>query len=204
MTKTMNLAFGVNFDLLKTNLAAAFEKDDNGSRILLSPTKVTEPSTVTFEEMLKEFKEVLGMSDEDSKKIGTTLDSLATKKEGSKFNLNKIKVQLLAAFLYKDMPVQSKEGDGKNTNPVVNDGNENVNKDEKNTSPVTEESTTEYAFAISLDMSEALPDLGFVKLNSLSIAVWNTEREAVLSQIGIGSIAKMLENLNANSSVAVQ
>ena len=52
-------------------------------------------------------------------------------------------------------------------------------------------------FAVAVNMADALPDLGFVKLNSLFIAVWNTEREVVLQQIGTGNITKMLANLNA-------
>lgn len=163
MTQSMNLALGANFDLLKTNLAAVFEKDDNGSKILLVPTKIDSPTPVTLGEMINDFKKAFGMNEEDSKKIESSLD--AVKKEGSAFDVNKITFQLQSAFLYKDSP---KEGEG----------------------------ATEYAFAISVDMSEALPDLGFVKLNSLFIAVWNTERETVLHQIGTGNITKMLANLN--------
>lgn len=32
MTQNMNLALGMNFDLFKTNLAAMYEKDNNGSK----------------------------------------------------------------------------------------------------------------------------------------------------------------------------
>lgn len=63
--------------------------------------------------------------------------------------------------------------------------------------PATGTATTEYAFAINVDMSDALPSLGFIKLNSVFVAVWNTERQAVLRQIGTCDISKMLENLNA-------
>lgn len=164
MTQSMNLALGANFELLKTNLAAVFEKDDNGSRVLLAPTKVENPTSVTLDEMKKDFQKAFNMSDDDSKKIEKSLD--AAKKEGSAFDISKIAFQLQAAFLYRNAP----------TNGTA---------------------TTEYAFAISVDMSDALPDFGFVKLNSLFVAVWNTERQAVLTQIGTGNINKMLENLNA-------
>ncbi len=163
MTKDMNLALGINFDLLKTNLAAVLEKDEKGSKILLVPTKVDSPTPVTLGEMIADFKSAFNMSKEDSDKIGSSLD--AVKKEGSSFDVNAITFQLQSAFLYKDSP---KEGEG----------------------------PTEYAFAISVDMSDALPDLGFVKLNSLFISVWNTERQAVLRQIGTGNITKLLANLN--------
>lgn len=164
MMKNMSLALGANFDLLKTNLAAVFEKDEKGSKMLLVPTKIDSPTPVTLEEMIEDFKQAFGMNEEDAKKIENSLD--AVKKEGSSFDVNAMTFQLQSAFLYKDAP---KEGEG----------------------------VTEYAFAVSVDMSDALPDLGFVKLNSLFIAVWNTEREAVLRQIGTGNIAKMLASLNA-------
>lgn len=164
MTQNMNLALGANFDLLKTNLSAVFEKDNKGSKILLLPTKINSPTAVTLGEMISDFKSAFGMSDEDTKKIGSSLD--AVKKEGSKFNPDAITFQLQSAFLYKDSP---KEGEG----------------------------TLEYAVAVFVNMADALPDLGFVKLNSLFIAVWNTERQAVLQQIGTGTIAKMLAALNA-------
>lgn len=172
MTQSMNLALGANFNLLKTNLAAMFEKDETSNKILLVPTKINSPTPVTLKEMVDDFKSAFGMSDEDSKKIGNTLDAVATPKGEKKFDVNAITFQLQAAFLYKEIPAAQAEAEA-------------------------QKGVTEYAFAISVDMADALPDLGFVKLNSLFVAVWNTEREAVLRQIGTGNIAKILANLNA-------
>lgn len=171
MTQNMNLALGANFDLLKTNLSAMFEKDDNGSKILLLPTKIDSPTPVTLGEMVEDFKNAFGMGKEDSEKIENSLK--AAQKEGSKFDPDAITFQLQAAFLYKEMP---KKGAEDSQQPAKG---------------------TEYAFAVAVNMADALPDLGFVKLNSLFIAVWNTEREVVLQQIGTGNITKMLANLNA-------
>lgn len=169
MTQSMNLALGVNFDLLKTNLAAVFEKDEKSSRILLVPTKTDSPTPVTLKEMTEDFKKAFGMTDEDSTKFENSLN--AVKKEDSQLKLDEITFQLQSAFFYKEIP-QKEEG------------------------KEPEKGVTEYAFAISVDMADALPDLGFVKLNSLFLAVWNTKREAVLRQIGTGNITKMLANLN--------
>jgi hypothetical protein len=160
----MNITLGANFDLLKTNLSAIYEHDDKGSEILLCPTKVNSPSVVTFDEMITEFKSAFGMSDKNSESIRTSLD--AVKREGSTFDVNKIKISLQSAFFHL-------EKRGKET--IEN----------------------EYAVAVSVDMADALPDLGFVKLNSLFVAVWNTQRAAVLQQIGTGSISQMLNALNA-------
>lgn len=61
MTQSMNLALGANFDLLKTNLSAMFEKDEKGSKILLIPTKINSPVSVTLGEMVADFKSAFGM-----------------------------------------------------------------------------------------------------------------------------------------------
>lgn len=164
MTQNMNLALGANFDLLKTNLSAVFEKDADGSKILLAPTKIDSPTPVTLGEMMDDFKKAFGMSDKDSQEIESKLE--AVKEKDSQFNVKDITFRLQSAFLYKDSP---KEGTG----------------------------ITEYAFAMSVDMSDALPDLGFAKLNSLFIAVWNTEKETVLRQIGTGKISNMVASLDA-------
>lgn len=195
MTQNMNLALGINFDLLKTNLAAMYEKDSTGSRILLLPTAVNSPNPVTLDEMIKDFKNAFGMTEEDSQKISGSLDSV--KKEGSSFNINKITFQLQAAFLYKEMPAPAKaEGEKANNDPAANlpTQEESGNNDPKENN----KGKTEYAFAISVNMADALPDFGFVKLNSLFVAVWNTERESVLKQIGTGNITRMLQQLDVN------
>lgn len=173
MTESMNLALGVNFDLLKTNLSAMFEKDDKGSKILLLPTKVDSPNPVTLGEMVEDFKKAFGMNEKDSEGIKNSLE--AVKKEGSTFNPDAITFKLQSAFFYKNMP---KQAAANAQNPETQTAGE-----------------TEYAFAVSVDMADALPDLGFVKLNSMFIAVWNTERETVLQQIGTGKITHMLTSL---------
>ena len=53
----------------------------------------------------------------------------------------------------------------------------------------------EYALAISVNMENALPDFGFIKLNKLSIAVWNTDKKVVLEKFGGYKIDKILEKL---------
>lgn len=173
MTESMNLALGVNFDLLDTNLSAMFEKDDKGSKILLLPTKVDSPNPVKLGKIVEDFQKAFGMNEKDSKEIENSLD--AVKKEGSTFNPDAITFKLQSAFFYKNMPKQAAA-------------------DAQNAATQTA-GETEYAFAVSVDMADALPDLGFAKLNSMFIAVWNTERETVLRQIGTGKITHMLTNL---------
>lgn len=164
MTESMNLAFGANFDLLENNLAAVFEKNKDGSKILVTPTKIENPASVKLEKIITELQKNFGVSEAETQKMKDSLNSV--KNEKSTLKIEEMDFRLQTAFLYRN-------------------------------APATGTATTEYAFAISVDMSDALPDLGFIKLNSLFVAVWNTERQAVLRQIGTCDISKMLENLNA-------
>lgn len=162
MTENMNLALGANVELLKTPLSVMLEKSGNGFKILLLPTKLDSPHSVTLGEMVDEFKSAFQIEESETKKIEDSLKTVSSNENN--FDTNKIKFQLQSAFLYLDSNSETK--------------------------------TKEYALAISVDTSDALPSLGFVKLNSVYVAVWNTEREAVLRQIGSGNISSMLEKLN--------
>lgn len=192
MTKNLNFALGINFDLLKTNLAAMYEKNEEGSKILLLPTTVNSPTSVTLEEMIKEFNKAFGMSDDDAKKISDSLNGV--KKEDKAFDIKQITVQLQAAFFYKNSPAKKE-----NTPDTPKKESETASTESATaTTPAeTENEFTEYAFAVSVNMADALPDLGFIKLNSLFVAIWNTERNSVLSQIGAGQIDNMLKLLDA-------
>lgn len=189
----MNLAVGVNFDLLKTNLSAMYEKTDKGSRILLMPTTVTAPKTVTMGEMVAEFQKSFGM-EKAEETIKGNLDGV--QQSGSSFNWDKITFQLQAAFLYKEItPDEQKAADAKaqaQSKPAQQNGQASTT-----TTTVTETGVTEYAFAIAVNVEEALPSLGFFQLKSLYFAVWNTQRERVLTQMGTGNITRLLQQLDA-------
>jgi hypothetical protein len=168
MMADFNCMVGLNFELLKTELNAIYSKGDKGYKVLLAPTDVEAQNSVSLGEMVEEFKGALGMDDANQKSISGALESVNSGSEGgnasgagkSKFNVNNLKFQLNAAFLYINS-----EGDAK---------------------------TTEYALAISVDAQDALPSFGFFKINSLSLAVWNTGRAGVLSRMNLGSIEKLL------------
>ena len=173
MTEKANFATGANFSLLKVNFQAMYEKSEDGSKVLLLPTKTENPPSVSLGEMLNEFK--IGFGIEGADKVITDKVN-AVKKEDKSININEIKFQLAAAFLYMEKP-----------------------KEEKKDTPQNEESKpkTEYALAINIDLKDALPDFGFFKINNVFIAVWNTERKAVLKNIGAGEITEMLKLLDA-------
>ena len=173
MTEKTNFATGVNFDLLKVNFQAMMEKSENGTKLLLLPTKTETPPSVSLGDIVNEFKTNLGIEGAD-KAITDKVN--AVKKEDKPIAMNEIKFQLSAAFLYIEKP-----------------------KEEKKDTPQNEESKTktEYALAINVHLKDALPDFGFFKINNVFIAVWNTERKAVLKNIGAGEITEMLKLLEA-------
>lgn len=192
MANDMNLAVGVNFDLLQTNLSAMYEKTDKGSRILLMPTTVTAPKTVTMGEMVAEFQKSFGM-EKAEETIKGNLNGV--QQGGSSFNWDKITFQLQAAFLYKEItPDEQKAADAK---AQAQAQNKPAQQNGQASATATEKGVTEYAFAIAVNVEEALPSLGFFQLKSLYFAVWNTQRQRVLTQMGTGSITRLLQQLDA-------
>jgi hypothetical protein len=55
----------------------------------------------------------------------------------------------------------------------------------------------EYAFAIEVDCGDAVPDLGFVKIEKLAFKIWNTERNKILQQLNLDTIDNLVKKLDA-------
>lgn len=85
MTQNMNLVFGVNFDLLKTNLTAIYEKTDQKSALLVMPTTVNSPNTVKLGEMVDEFKNAFGIEGAGDK-IKGNLENVQNEKSPFKWD----------------------------------------------------------------------------------------------------------------------
>lgn len=186
MTQKMNLALGVNFDLLGTNLAGIYQKTENSSELLLMPTIVNSSNAISLEKIAKELAAVFKIDDAD-KSIENTVNSVQS--ADKPFDWGKIQLQLKSAFLYKKVTSGAKkasEAAGENGSAAGTD----VAKTD-----TTDTDVTEYAFAISVNLADALPDLGIIKINNLFVGVWNTERTGVLAQMGIGEISTMLQQL---------
>lgn len=56
----------------------------------------------------------------------------------------------------------------------------------------------EYAFAIEVDCGNAIPDLGFVKIEKLAFKIWNTKRNKILQQLNLDTIENLVEKLDAS------
>lgn|GEM_PF-4597893 len=97
----MSLQLGVQFQLLKTNLVAVYEKNGNDSSFLLVPAKLDDVGSTTLSDMLKDLQEAFG-NQVNQKKIEDGLESLNTgNKPESKFKLEDLKFSLKTAYIYK-------------------------------------------------------------------------------------------------------
>jgi hypothetical protein len=160
-----NVGLVLNFDLLKTNLNAAYEKNGEKYKILLLPSDITEESSgVSLGEMVESINTLFGKEIVEKKAITDSMESVNTSKdESKKFKWEKITFHLKAAYFYKD----------------------------------SEKDVSDYAFAIKVDLADAVPDLGFIKVNTIGLAVWNTQRTAILSRMNMGSIDDLLKAIEA-------
>ncbi|MEH3114794.1 hypothetical protein [Pedobacter terrae] len=157
----MSLQLGVQFQLLKTNLIAVYEKKGQASSFLLVPTNLDEVGSATLGEMINDLKEAFKDSI-DTGKIENDLKALSSDdKTKSKFKVENLKFSLKTAYIYVQGEVK------------------------------------EYAFAIEVDCGDAVPDLGFVKVEKLTFKIWNTDRNKILQQLNLDTIENLVKKLDA-------
>ena len=163
MSDKPNVGLILNFDLLGTNLNAAYEKTGNKHKALLLPSDIEATKRVGLGEMVDSMKDALGI-EVPKKDIEDSVNSADSGKD-KKFDWQKITFELKAAYFYL-----CKEGD---------------------------KADIDYAFAIRVDLADAIPDMGFLKINNVGLAIWNTTRTAVLNKMNMGSIDNLLKVLEA-------
>lgn len=151
----LNLQAGINVTLLGRNIDALYSHNQDAQQnthntILIAPTDFSEPKTISFGEMIDQFKQSFGMGDTDVKQLENAVNSTA--KQGSAFDINQLKISLNSAFLYLDH---------------VKAPNAEKGQIEK----------CEYALSVFVDLSKFLPDLGFIKINSVFFNLWNLTPE---------------------------
>ncbi|NTE18891.1 hypothetical protein G6M26_10205 [Agrobacterium tumefaciens] len=157
----MSLQLGVQFQLLKTNLVAVYEKNGAESSFLLTPTNPDEVGRATLGEMVKDLSEAFG-SEVNATKIKKDLEELNSgEKANAKFDVEKLIFSLKTAYIYVKGNVK------------------------------------EYAFAIEVDCGDAIPDLGFVKIEKLAFKIWNTEKNVILKQLNLDTIENLVTKLDA-------
>ena len=138
----IHIGVNVYISLLGRDIEAIYEKSADHHRVLVSPTDFTDHHPVSFETMINQFKSVLGMSDQDANNIGEQITSLD---EGGKIDLKKITVDLETMYLY----ISYKTGQ-----------------------PKGQMESSEFALSIKVSFEDALPDLGFIQLHSISLKLW--------------------------------
>lgn len=138
----INVRVGINLSLLGREIAAIYEKAEDHHRVLVAPTDFTDHKPVSFETMINQFKSVLGMSEQETNNIGEQITSLD---EGGKIDLKKITVDLETIYLY----INYKSGQ-----------------------PKGQMESCEFALSVKVSFDDALPDLGFIQLHSISLKIW--------------------------------
>ena len=166
-----NVALALDFSLFKAKLTAMFLKEKNGYRFLAIPTNQGETPEVTIEELINDIKKMTGA--DNTQAIQDTLTQAANDAEpdaaGNKIDPNNIRFSLKMVYLYVD----TTKGD---ENKIV-----------------------EYAFNINVVTTGLIPKAieDFVTVDHLGIAIWNTERKAILEQM---SLVNMDEYLGLETS----
>ncbi len=97
----MSLQLGVQFQLLKTNLVAVYEKTGAESAFLLAPMDIKDFKSVSLKEMMVDFKAAF-ISDDNAKHIEDSLTAISNESKGSKFNLENLTFTLKTAYIYKN------------------------------------------------------------------------------------------------------
>lgn len=87
-----------------------------------------------------------------------------------------------------------------NLESIPTKGNQKMNLNElafslKTAYIYVEGDVKEYAFAIEVDLGNAIPDLRFVKIEKLSFAIWNTKKNQVLKTMNLDSIENLVKLL---------
>lgn len=161
-----NVALALDFSLLKSKLTAMFLKEKNGYRFLAIPTNQGEAPEVTIDELISDIKKMTGA--DNTKAIQDTLNQAASDAEpdadGNKIDPKNIRFSLKMVYLYVD----TTKGD---ENKIV-----------------------DYAFNINVVTTGLIPAAlqDFVTVDHLGIAVWNTERKAILDQMSLVNMDEYL------------
>lgn len=163
---SLNIALALDFSLFKSKLTAMYYKEKNGYRFLAVPTNQGEVPEVSLDELMEDIQKMTGGSSTDE--IQNMLEKAAEDAaEGGqespengkdqKIDVKNIRFSLKMVYLYID----TTKGDD---NKIV-----------------------EYAFNVNIVTTGLIPSglKEFVTVDHLGIAVWNTDRKAILEQMSL-------------------
>lgn len=186
-TKALNAALAVDFSLIGTQLHLLYKSEGNGYKFLLIPSPQVDNRGISIDELLKDIGKLTKAAsgnasggETQSKELEDVLNgaiqSGTGNEDGTKPKLEDIRIILNMAYIY-------------------------VCKDEKSEA----DSTVEYAFNLEVLTSGLIPAAltDIFTVDRVSIAVWNTERTQILSQMSIAKIEDYL-GLPANDTPSLE
>lgn len=163
---TLNANIGIDFSLIGTKLHATYEKKGkDGYAILLMPSEQTADNGVSIGEVIDDIKKLISSVDENAKTDQMDADLENGTSGLSKeegFDVKKLIIKLQMAYLY-----------------IHKSG---------------EESTLEYAFQLQIISKDVIPEAikKLVTVDTISISIWNTERQKIMEQMALMSINEYL------------
>jgi len=168
----MQALIKVDFELLGTKLVAEYYKSNDKEYYLLMPTDQADARGITINDMINDICYLIGLDDTAKLQVKELTDCI----ESLGLSFKDIKVVLKMAYFYS--VVDSTNSTGENAAPVNN---------------------TEYAFQLEIDTSKALPEsLKIFNIQRVGVAVWNTERSKIISQMNLYKPEDLLKPESVN------
>ena len=165
----MQALIKVDFELLGTKLGAEYYKSNDKEYYLLMPTDQADARGITINDMINDICYLIGLDDTAKLQVKELTDCI----ESLGLSFKDIKVVLKMAYFYS--VVDSTNSTGENAAPVNN---------------------TEYAFQLEIDTSKALPEsLKIFNIQRVGVAVWNTERSKIISQMNLYKPEDLLKEI---------
>jgi hypothetical protein len=162
MANDLNMALSANFSLFGTEISSMYLKEGDGYRVLVIPNLAEDAPMISIAELAKDIVKLAGSKDADGKQA-EELEKDITAKIGNDKGID-VKFQLKMLYLYID------------------------------TTAGEDKKVLEYAININIDASELIPaELSkLVTVERIGIAVWSTERKAILDNMSIVDINSYL------------
>lgn len=171
----LNLMLGAKFELLGTNLSASYKKEGENYEILVAPNTLEKNNGVSIEEMISQVNALINGVDASAPQISSEeIENQIKSSNDSASNgidIKKLRVILDMAYLYI--------------------------KSEKAPGAAAADKTIEYAFSLVIDAKEVIPqDITFINIDSVTLAVWSTNRSKVIEKMALFNPNEYVKQLN--------
>jgi hypothetical protein len=169
-TKDMQFNAGAQFTLLGHSFTAVVEKKDTKTHFILLPTPGSKNTSYSIQEICDVITSAFSQLIGGTPPADATIDAKTVKtnithyvKQGTALDAYKVRLNQLFFYICHD------------------------------TSATPATTTVEYAFSISIKKDDVeLPGMNIASLDSISINLWNTEKQNILEKMAMGDIDKLL------------